>query len=309
MFLSILYDIKEEKHNLFILLIVKMSAIFKVRIYTRNKNIGGAMSSARQKQGNANINTSRKRIFAVSAIMMGAVLIVISAALFLSGGGAGMGQDARFTKYLNEKYGQEFVVENVRVTGAGLGVQGSWRGDAYPKSDPSIRFEVRGSQPTGEVDFETFLQTLWTKQASSSVEEFLSVQLPESEGFHLQVTAGSSVRSSFYQSVKGRTPNLAEMLDKHKDQLSYNLIVRGVVHVSAEEPASERLDEAFKVASFARGVGINRTNAGYIYRDSSFKEKDKVGQQLYQYSIGAENDGLRDLQTASDLNKYFKKLR
>lgn len=88
------------------------------------------MSSARQEQGGANMNTSRKRVFAVSAIITVAVLIVISAALFLSGGGMGVSQTARFTKYLNEKYGQEFVVEDVRVEGAGLGVKGAWVAEA-----------------------------------------------------------------------------------------------------------------------------------------------------------------------------------
>lgn len=219
-----------------------------------------------------------------------------------------MGQGARFTKYLNEKYGQEFMVENVRVEGVGLGVEGSWRADAYPKSNSSLKFEIGRDQTTGDINFDSFLQTLWTEQGSKEVEAFLTEQLPENDGYHLRIMAGPTT-GQFYQSVQGTTPSLTDMLEKHRGQLSYNLIVRGVVHASTEEPGSERLDEAFKVASFARGVGIDRTNAGYIYRDSSFKEKDKVGQQLYQYSIGAENDSLRDLQTASDLNKYFKKLR
>lgn len=46
-----------------------------------------------------------------------------------------------------------------------------------------------------------------------------------------------------------------------------------------------------------------------IYRDYSFEDKDKTEQQLYQYGISVENDNLRKLHTASDLNEYFKKLR
>src|SRR5690606_14564267 len=61
-------------------------------------------------------------------------------------GQAAIVEKPRFVRYLNKKYGQEFAVENVHLSGAGLGVQGSWRGEAYPKADPSLRFEIRRSQ-------------------------------------------------------------------------------------------------------------------------------------------------------------------
>lgn len=211
-------------------------------------------------------------------------------------------------QYLQDKYGQEFTVENVRAEGTGLGVKGTWMADAYPKSDPSLKFEIGRSQTTGGINFDSFLQTLWTKQASGDVENFLSEQLPENDGYYLRVMAGST-NSDFYKSLQGETPSLTEMLEKHRDQLSYNLSVRAVSKLTTEEPASEQLNAAFKVINFAKELDIDDTSAGYAYRDPSFTEKDKSGQQEYQYRIRVERENLKNIQAATDLSKYFSELQ
>lgn len=244
----------------------------------------------------------------LGALILAVAILTIGFMFALyNSGGFTLGQQTKFEKYLNEKYGQEFVVENVRVTGAGLGIQGSWRGDAYPKSNPSLKFEISRSQTTGDINFDSFLQTLWTKQASSNVEDFLSEHLPENDGYYLLVMAGST-SSDFYRSVQGETPSLTEMLEKNRNKLSYNLSVRSVAKLTSGEPTDRQLNEAFKVISFAKKLNINKTSVGYAYRDSSYKKKDKVGQQMYQYRIRVEDENLRGIGTATDLNQYFSEL-
>lgn len=196
-------------------------------------------------------------------LIIGSVLVVVAVVVFNVAGGLRLGENIAFEQYLNKKYGQNFVAENVRVEGAGLGVKGSWMADAYPRSNPSLKFEIGRSQTTGNINVDSFLQVLWTEQGSSKVEAFLAEQLPRNDGYRLQIMAGSTT-GEFYQSIQGKTPSLTEMLENHKDELSYNLIVRSVVHVSKEEPVSECLDEAFKVASFVKEMDVYRAKAGYI---------------------------------------------
>lgn len=269
------------------------------------------MSVAGSKQGQQarNTNTSSKRHgWRRNALIIGLGLAVIGVAVFFILGGNMAGERVKMEKYLNDKYGQEFVVENISETGVSLGGKGAWKADAYPKVDPSLRFEIRRSQTTGEITLDKFLQTLWTKQASEDVEAFLAKQLPENDGYFLQVTAGSPV-GSFYESIQGETPNLDDMLEKHKDILSYTLSVRAVSNLASAEPTSERLNEALKVINFAKGLNIDETSVGYAYRDPSFAEKDKAGQQEYQYRIRVKSEDLRNIQTATDLSKYFSTLQ
>lgn len=242
----------------------------------------------------------------IVAIVLGiaAFCVII---FFLIGGPARI-EKGKFESYLNDKYGQAFIVENVRETGVSLGGKGNWTADAYPKADSSLDFEISRSQSTGHITMDKFLQALWTKQASKNVEAFLAEQLPENDGYFLQVTAGSPV-DSFYKSIQGGTPDLDYMLEKHKDQLSYSLSVRAVSNLTTREPTAEQLNEALKVINFAKTLDIDDTRVGYMYRDPSFMEKDKIGQQRYQYGIQVESGDLNGIQTATDISKYFSKLR
>ena len=261
-----------------------------------------------QQSGNVGVNTSRKRIVIMGVILAGAALVAASATLFFSGG-LGIGQGTRFTKYLNEKYGQEFVVENVRETGVGLGGKGAWVADAYPKSDLSLKFEIRRSQSTGEITMDKFLETLWTKQGSSDVEDFLAKELPESESYYLTISPGSP-GSALYDFVQGSTLSLNEALKNHKDKLTYSLSVRSAISMDSviSEPSEAQLNNALKVVAFVRSKNIPLAAAFYNYREKYFDKRDEIGQQEYQYGIRVEEGVLQNINTASDLKKYFKVL-
>lgn len=257
-----------------------------------------------QKAGAVSVNTSRKRVFAIGAIIMGVVLIPIGAALFFNGG-LGMSESARFTKYLNEKYGQEFVVENVTVVGEGLGVQGTWKADAYPKSDSSLRFDIRRDQSTGDISVDTFLTVLWTKQGAGEVKDFLAREIPENDGYILRIEPGKKL----YESIQGYVPSLATALEGDKSLIVYSLSVRNATDVSSSEPSGARLEDALKVVNFVKAKNITPASFVYYnYRDVSFNDRDNAGQQKYQYGVHLERDELKDVNTAADLEKYFQVL-
>lgn len=243
-----------------------------------------------------------KRTLAVGVVIIGALLVLVSAALFFIGGGAGVGQSKHFTKYLNDKYGQEFVVENIRTTGAGIGSRGSWRGDAYPKSNPSLRFEIRMPQGTDKVDYETFLQVLWSRQGEGEVKKFLEKELPDSEGYLLTIQPGKKL----YDSIQGQTPNLDSVLASNSGLVAYSLSVRNRTNLSPNEPSDTELENALKVVNFVKSKKtLPASYAYYNYRDKSFNKKDKDGKQKYQYGIHLEREELDDINSAIDLKKFF----
>lgn len=263
-----------------------------------------------QKQQSRNTNTKHSWRGPLGAFIVAVAILAIGFMITLyNSGGITLGQQTKFEKYLNEKYGQEFVIENVRVTGAGLGVKGAWRADAYPKSDPSIKFEIRRSQTTNEIDYETFLQTLWTKEGSIETESFMTKSLPNNEGYYLIITPGTSPGNTLYDSIQGSTPSLNEALKSHKDDIAYTLTVNDVIRTSEAEPSATSLENAKKVVDFVKAQGAGILSVNYGYRDASFTEKNSSGQQKYQYRIKLEREALQKVNSSSDLKHYFEVIK
>lgn len=264
-----------------------------------------ATHSARGRQTqNTNIS-NRQQGRRRNALVIGLGLVVIGAITFFILGTNMTSEKTKMEKYLNDKYGQEFVVENVHVRGSGLGVKGAWTAEAYPKSDPSTKFQVDMLQTTGEISVDTFLQVLWTKQGTGEVETFLADELPNNEGYFLEIKPGSP-GNILYDSIQGDAPTLSEILEKNKDKIVYTLSVRNAVATQPEEPSSAQLENALKVVKFVKEKGINISSVRYSYRDSSFTEKNRAGEQRYQYSIHVERDELEAIATPADLKKYFE---
>ena len=266
------------------------------------------IANKERKQQARDTNTSSlKRRGPISALIISILLVaVIGVTIFFASGGNMIGQRAKFEKYLSDKYGQEFVVENVRVHGAGLGVKGAWRADAYPKSDPSLKFDIRRSQTTKEISVDTFLEVLWTKQGTNEVESFLSKELPSNSGYLLKIEPGDEL----YKSIQGETPSLETVLGSSSNLIAYSLTVRDVVDINlASEPSEPQLERALKIINFVKAKGINPASYVYYnYKDISFDGRDGADQSKYQYGIHVERDSIRSIETTADLVQYFKEL-
>ena len=71
--------------------------------------------------------------------------------------------------YLKRKYGQEFIVENYRIEGAGLGV-------AYAKSDHTIRFMVKGfpgDSPYSNNYWDGYPDMTWAKHLKKDIDPMI----------------------------------------------------------------------------------------------------------------------------------------
>lgn len=264
------------------------------------------VANKESKQQAWNTNTKRSWRGPLGAFIIAVVIFAIGFIITLyNSGGITLGQRAKFEEYLNNKYSQEFVVEKVRVSGAGLGVKGSWRAHAYPKSDPTIRFEIRRSQTTGKIDYETFLQTSWTKQGLEEVETFLNKEFPEREYYSLRISPGNTPDSPFYGLVRGKTLSLRDALAGYNDGILYELVVNDVVTTTSNEPSELPLGRAMKLVDFVKAQGAGIPSVNYGYRDASFTDKNSSGQQKYQYRIKLEREALQKVNSSSDLKQHL----
>lgn len=264
-------------------------------------------SSKKQLQNSSN-DLKKKKVTLKHGII-GIILLIIAGLVFYWSFGERMIEKTQMESYLKDKYGQEFVVEDVHVTGTGLGMKGAWTAEAYPKLDSSIKFRIDRSQTTDTISVDQFLEKLWSKQGSAEVEAFLAEEFPNNEGYVLKITPGSPV-SSWYKSIQGETPNLAKVLKEHPDHLSYSLSVRDVVMAEGETPSTTQLNNALKVVNFVKSKGA--TSEAYInygYRDASYISYNHAGQQRYQYQIKLERDELQNINTSDDLRRYFEVIK
>lgn len=215
-------------------------------------------------------------------------------------------------QYLNQQYGKKFVVRNYRIEGSGLAVKGEPTADAYPTDNPAIRFEVmdRSNYKQDEhAYYNLYLQSLWSSQGKEVAEKFINAELPNTDGFNLEARplAGSQLES--YKSFKGRTLSLDEALSTYSSDVQIIFSVRSGMGASNNEPSTLNLERALKVFNYVAKTRAGSSGAYYLYKESDFNEKDKTGQQLYQYSIGASVINFDSINTANDLTAYFKKIR
>ncbi|MNH50189.1 hypothetical protein D3C73_18000 [compost metagenome] len=170
--------------------------------------------------------------------------------------------------HLESKYGKDFVVENLRVEGGGFGVKGSQTGDAYPKDDTSMRFEIsKPEYDPGDNYRDTFLTKLWSKQGLSELEVFLSQELPDTEKYKLTIRAGFD----FQKNLKGHTPSYTEAKNKYPGEFSYTLEVQSSTTSDTIEPPANELARALKVIEFVKAQNSNTPEIyySYIFTDST----------------------------------------
>ena len=118
------------------------------------------------------------------------------------------------SRYLKDKYGREFVIENIRAEGAGLGVKGSVCADVSVKNS-DIKSKLCKSQVTGDYNIDTYPQEVWSKQDYNKTKKFLEGNV---KGVDLyRVTVRVNTEDSLYQTLRGDLPSFEYIKDKSND--------------------------------------------------------------------------------------------
>lgn len=170
--------------------------------------------------------TTRSRVVRVIVaiiIILTAIPLAIHAATYLEHAKA----QKDMTHYLQNKYGQEFVVEWPKRRASGLGVEGYLASIAYLAADRHLAFEVQTSS-TGTWD--NYIDRLWSNQASRDIKREIDSIMQGVPYVH-RVTIGSQAVQKY---LTAPLPNLSTVINEYGEQVVYVLEVE-----SQEEQVSK----------------------------------------------------------------------
>lgn len=253
-------------------------------------------STTKRSQAAPKKANNRKFVIGIFAVVS---LLFVGFFFYWILGGSMSTEQQKMETYLKDKYGQEFVVKNVRVTGSGLGVTGSIRGDAYPKNDPSLKFELRKPEDKNFYDYDSFLTELWSRQGREQVDKFVK-ELGSVRSYSLRI--GTDV--SFSQTLHGHTPSFSEVQAKGQPVFSYTLNISSTIPGTDNEPTESELMRALKVKEFVAAQKSPNPEFTYTYRSPNFRAND--GKSYDQYVITARStDTLDAIRQPDDLRQYF----
>jgi hypothetical protein len=111
-------------------------------------------------------NTSKK-LLAVSVIVASTVA-VLGFVWLTFGGGGNVLEELRMTHYLENKYKQDFVLNNIQYQSFGIGSKGSYNAQAHPKSNASLVFSVESTDNTYS---DSYVRALWSREAKPEAEK------------------------------------------------------------------------------------------------------------------------------------------
>ncbi len=258
------------------------------------------------------IQSKKKPWRGIIAIVVGIGIIAAGTSLYINKNSPKNTEEtAAMSQYLNHKYGKQFIVENYRVEGEGLAVEGDPTGDAHPTDNPNLVFKVwdTGNYKSNEHSYsDQYLRVLWSNQTKESAETSLTQKLSQVEGAIADVYPTQGSRLESYAGLTGRTISLDEALASFGNDVHFSLTVRSKAGTS-DEPSTFNLEQALELFKYAKDRGVVILSAHYLYRQDSFEQVDDSGQRLYQYSIGGDNITSDSIHTADNLRVHFKKIR
>lgn len=203
------------------------------------------------------------------------------------------------SRYLKDKYGREFVIENIRAEGAGLGVKGSVCADVSVKNS-DIKSKLCKSRVTGDYNNDTYPQEVWSKQDYNKTKKFLEGNV---KGVDLyRVTVRVNTEDSLYQTLRGDLPSFEYIKDKSND-FGYVLSV----FVTRDKINNSIYDDVYKLVQYVKNKNSVNPEIYFNYRDIDFGKKypgDK-----YQYFISIDKNRLNKITSPNDIVQYVEEIK
>lgn len=229
------------------------------------------------------LKSARKRISKFWIIAGVAILI---AAIYLLINGGALVEQHKMAQYLKEKYGKEFIVENYRIEGGGIGVEGDPYVDAYPVDDSSLRFEVwnRADYRKGESAYsDTYPDRIWERESRNDIANLVSKQF----GGRARL---KSIRINSNIEV-GRA--ITKNIPSYKD--AFNKFGRKI----------------YMTISLENDVNFDDLSE-HIYRVTSEIRKQMGVMLAIDYhdslhELWLEDQGISNIESSSDVDKYIKR--
>lgn len=214
------------------------------------------------------------------------VIMVIVGGLYLKSSFELNSAQADMKGYLQNKYGQEFVVERPERKGAGLGVEGHLDAIAYPKNDETVRFIVMSSS-TGIRD--GYAGAVWTKSEKERMEPVVR----EIFGDRVRVSIDIKTFGTFRGDVPvlGLVPSFKEGAEKYGASILYTLYI--------EDRDPLRGNESEASAKVFRLLPSINSHTDLIF---SYRSQEGNG----SYGISLNQDKIKSIKNINDLNIMYK---
>lgn len=202
--------------------------------------------------------TSKRLIWIL--VSVGILLVALAVWWFAAGSNASTTRAIR--NYLHDKYGQEFVVENLRTEGASLGMPGQKTADAYNAKDPSLKFET-GKFPEGQY-FDDYMRALWSREAYNDAQQAVQAtfgnRMPRMKMnvYPISLKNGREDRTS---DAYAHMPTLESQLKQDNTVVFYKINVTETSPSFAEADVSTAIQ---RIKSLLEFVASKQTGAGGI---------------------------------------------
>lgn len=177
------------------------------------------------------------------------LLIAIGAVVWWQTGGQHMSEKKQMQEYLENKYGEEFVVKNYRVEGSGLGVEGDPTADAYPKKDASLKFEVwdRGHYKDDHHAYsDEYVGALWQREEYENLKPLMQKVFNTLPSYNVKINTTARLDNVVKSSI-----GLKEGLEKYGHKISITISINSTERITAtsRDHISARLYELIQQLS------------------------------------------------------------
>lgn len=203
-----------------------------------------------------------------------------------------MGEQAKMASYLRDKYGKEFIVEDYRVEGSGLGVEGDPTADAYPKDNSHLKFEVwdRGKFHNDNHAYsDNYINAVWSKEQTQIMSNSVSQIFGYTPDYKATIGFNGTLDNN------RDIPDLSEATPKLSKNLSLGLIVHPKERID-ESSKSLHSQRVFELINLLKSFDVDRLTLTYG------ADNGTGGTYL-------ENDELRNIRSAEEVLPLIKEQR
>lgn len=215
-------------------------------------------------------------IFFITLMSIASVILLVVA---LSGVGKEMLVKSEITKHLKNRYGEDFIVGDVKLNGVGLGVKGIWQGKAHPVNNKDLTFYISKSDSTGKIT-DSYVSTVWsnieTMRSSSGVRKII----PSAKLIKVRV----GVDSDFSSILQNPLEMYSVVRERNQDKLAYTLVV------ITDGNTNNVADKLFKSIRYLSASGLQKIDL--LYAEQSGDRK--------MYGRSCSTDALSSIE---DINK------
>lgn len=205
-----------------------------------------------------------------------------------------MSEQRQMQQYLEDKYGEEFVVKEPIRKAGGLGIEGFLESEAYPVKDNSLIFPIRMASTFKN---DEYAGVLWQREESKRIEPESRRIFGEDVSLGIEIKTTGTSRGDI--NIVGNVSNFNTATNKYGKKILYIVTIINKTH--AKIPSDQDKTEiANHILELKRYLPIGKTDVildYYIIHTPSDNEK---------YGLSVSGTDLSSITTPEELVSKFK---